>query len=63
MDLLQTANINCPYCGEMIELLIDCSAGSREYVEDCQVCCQPMVLALTVDDAAGTGVEARKEND
>lgn len=63
MDLLQTAAINCPYCGEINELLIDCSAGSREYVEDCQVCCQPMLLTLTVDDNAATGIEVRKEND
>jgi len=63
MDLLQTRQIPCPYCGEILDLLIDCSAGSREYVEDCQVCCQPMLLTLAVDDDAGTRVEVRKEND
>ncbi|WP_425459959.1 CPXCG motif-containing cysteine-rich protein [Hydrocarboniclastica marina] len=37
----------CPYCGERLELLIDPSGGSQEYTEDCQVCCQPMVVRVT----------------
>ena len=63
MDLLQTVNIHCPCCGEPLDIIIDCSAGSREYVEDCQVCCQPMLLALTMHDNAVASIEVRKEND
>ena len=40
----------CPYCGEPIELVIDESAGSTSYIEDCQVCCRPMLVDLEVDD-------------
>jgi len=36
----------CPYCGEVIELLVDLSDLGSEYVEDCQVCCRPMVVIL-----------------
>lgn len=39
----------CPWCGEMIELTIDCSAGDQSYVEDCQVCCAPMVVSVVLD--------------
>lgn len=63
MDLLQTAKIQCPNCGEAIDLLIDCSAGSREYVEDCQVCCEPMLLAVDASDPGNASVSARREND
>lgn len=36
------AVITCPYCGESIEIALDAGSGSRqEYVEDCEVCCQP----------------------
>ena len=32
----------CPYCGEANEVSLDPGSGSvQEYVEDCQVCCQP----------------------
>ncbi len=36
------ALIYCPYCGEAVEIAIDPGGGAtQEYVEDCQVCCQP----------------------
>ena len=32
----------CPYCGEPNEVALDPGSGERQdYVEDCQVCCQP----------------------
>jgi hypothetical protein len=37
----------CAGCGEWNETVVDESAGSRQsYVEDCQVCCKPNVLAI-----------------
>jgi hypothetical protein len=43
--------VQCPYCGEPFETLIDLSGGSSTYVEDCQVCCQPIEFRVTVDHA------------
>jgi hypothetical protein len=40
----------CPYCGEPFETSADASAGSSTYIEDCQVCCQPIEMELTVDE-------------
>ncbi|MFK8052232.1 MAG: CPXCG motif-containing cysteine-rich protein [Woeseiaceae bacterium] len=40
---------SCPYCGEPIELFIDLSAGSADYIEDCQVCCRPMQIRFEID--------------
>jgi len=42
--------VQCPYCGESFETAVDGSAGSFRYIEDCQVCCQPIELAGDVDD-------------
>jgi hypothetical protein len=37
-----TAEVWCPYCGEPNEIAVDPGSGEQqEYVEDCQVCCQP----------------------
>lgn len=41
--------ISCPYCGEFIDLLIDKSAGSQHYVEDCQVCCRPIEIGIQIN--------------
>ena len=43
--------VQCPYCGERFETAVDLSAGSFSYVEDCQICCQPIELAGVVDEA------------
>ena len=49
MSLLETVQIVCPYCGECVEVVVDCSIRFQEYTEDCQVCCQPMQVTLDVD--------------
>jgi Cysteine-rich CPXCG len=37
-----TASVVCPYCFEPNEILLDPSGGKvQDYIEDCQVCCQP----------------------
>jgi len=34
--------VYCPYCGEVVEIALDPGSGPhQQYVEDCQVCCQP----------------------
>jgi len=42
--------VSCPYCGEAFETSVDASAGLCSYVEDCQVCCQPIEMELRVDE-------------
>ena len=44
------ARVTCPYCGEEFETSVDASAGLCSYVEDCQVCCQPIEMELRVDE-------------
>jgi hypothetical protein len=41
---LESALVTCPYCGETIDLLIDCSLEQQEYIEDCSVCCRPITV-------------------
>ncbi len=52
--MLLAAHFTCAYCGELVETSVDISAGSgQRYVEDCEVCCRPNVLNITVADAEG----------
>jgi len=38
---------NCDSCGEEIALSLDLSGGnSQQFVEDCPVCCRPMVIRV-----------------
>ncbi len=53
-----TAEISCPYCGEIITLFLDLSIESQTYIEDCSVCCQPMNVSYTVEDGELSSVSA-----
>ncbi len=50
MNGLLTFVVQCPYCGEPLELLLDASAGEQCSIEDCSVCCRPMELCLYLHD-------------
>ena len=54
------AEVFCPYCGEPNEVALDPGGGGvQEYVEDCQVCCQPwrVFVSYQEDGGASVGVE------
>ncbi|HET8800556.1 MAG TPA: CPXCG motif-containing cysteine-rich protein [Marinobacter sp.] len=63
MSALDSVLIQCPYCWETLDISVDPSVAEQEYVEDCQVCCQPIVLHVTFDDNLTPQVEARAENE
>ena len=53
-------HVGCPYCGEENLIVVDERGRRRQqYVEDCQVCCQPWDVIATVDDDGEIDVELR----
>jgi hypothetical protein len=45
------AVVTCPYCGEEVEIALDPGSGAmQDYVEDCQVCCQPWRVTVAYDE-------------
>jgi hypothetical protein len=43
--------VECPYCGAAVEITLDPGSGaSQDYVEDCEVCCQPWQVSVRYDD-------------
>lgn len=48
--LLAEQPVRCPFCGEPISIVVDASAGTQSYIEDCQVCCRPMQVTVVADD-------------
>ncbi len=63
MHRVEEVDIGCPYCGEMISVLIDGSISRQEYIEDCEVCCRPIVLAYTIEGDEVVSIEVRQEDD
>lgn len=50
---------NCPYCGEEISMILELSVRRQVYVEDCEVCCNPIEIKYTVEDGALASFEAK----
>jgi hypothetical protein len=61
--MLEEQHIGCPYCGEVLEVLIDHEDLGDEYIEDCQVCCRPIVFNLSADSMGNVTVFVRDENE
>ena len=41
---------SCPYCWEEISMVLEMSVHNQTYVEDCEVCCHPIVIHYSVED-------------
>lgn len=61
--MLPTADVYCPYCGEPLQLLLDVETGTQAYVEDCQVCCRPINVTVTVEEDGRTQVDVASGDD
>jgi len=61
--LLQSRKTPCPYCGGIIEIVLDCSVPSQQYIEDCQVCCRPIEVVADVDEHGEAHVTLYHENE
>lgn len=63
MNTLEEFNLQCPNCGEGIDIFVDSSVEQQVYVEDCPVCCRPMLLSVISDEISGISVSASREDD
>ncbi len=48
MELLHP--FRCPYCMAEISMMLDPSVSHQEYIEDCEVCCNPIEVAYTLEN-------------
>ena len=61
-DIIEQDTV-CPYCGESISILIDCSVEQQSYIEDCQVCCRPISLSVSCDENDEVTLVVRHEDE
>lgn len=63
MSSLLEQLIDCPYCGASIVVLVDESVPDQSYVEDCQVCCRPIVVNTRENPDGELELRVRGENE
>ena len=54
-------DIQCPFCGQTCEVVIDTSAGSQRFTTDCEVCCRPFEVLAECKGGEVVSAEARSE--
>ncbi len=60
--MLESQAYQCPYCGERAEALLDLSQEEQQYIEDCPVCCRPILFELHTDGETWD-LNLRREDD
>jgi len=40
----------CPHCWQSVSMILDLSIEEQSYVEDCEVCCNPIQISYTVEN-------------
>jgi len=43
---MQEHFFQCPYCWEEISMLLDTSVRKQTYIEDCEICCNPIEISV-----------------
>jgi hypothetical protein len=57
-----SAEVCCPYCGEISEIALDPGSGThQDYVEDCEVCCRPWRVEVHYNGAGDAEVSVEPE--
>lgn len=56
----QYIQVECPQCWQMHETCVDLCLPEQTLIEDCQHCCHPMELRITVYDNATADVRVER---
>lgn len=49
----------CPYCWEEISMILDVSVTQQTYIEDCEVCCNPIEISSRFENGNLIGFESQ----
>lgn len=60
--MIQFETITCPYCWEAIEIALDLSVDEQQQVEDCSVCCRPIVIRYRTENGELAALDTAPEN-
>jgi len=50
----------CPYCAQQISMLLEELYGGQSYIEDCEVCCNPIQISYEIINGEVSNVNAER---
>lgn len=45
--IMEEQFFQCPYCWQNVSILLDPSIADQTFIEDCEVCCQPIEIHVS----------------
>jgi transposase-like protein len=51
--------IQCPYCGQAMELVVDTSVARQRFTTDCEVCCRPFEVFAECEPGEIIGLDVQ----
>lgn len=58
----EALSVQCPYCGEILVIEPEPSDDVVEYIEDCHICCRPIVVTVSYSEE-GSDVRVKREDE
>jgi hypothetical protein len=52
-----SATIQCPFCGQSFDVLVDTSTPTQRFNTDCEICCRPMEIVAECEGGEVMSVE------
>jgi hypothetical protein len=49
--------IQCPFCGQKFDLVIDTSLATQRFTTDCEVCCRPFEVSAQCEPGEILSIE------
>lgn len=53
----------CPYCWQKISMLLESYYPNQEYIEDCEVCCRPILISYQKNADEDISIDVKSLND
>jgi hypothetical protein len=58
---LENREVQCPYCGENIEVEVEVLEDEQSFIQDCTVCCHPIQFEMSSKDDGAELTAARSD--
>ena len=53
----QATGVQCPFCGQTMELMIDTTQPRQSFTTDCEVCCRPFEVIVECEPGEVLNIE------
>ena len=61
MEVEVSIRVQCPFCGQMFDLVVDTSSASQRFSTDCEICCHPFDVVAECRPGEVVGIEVYPE--